>query len=42
VTPEYSKVYDLDNPDFITSLDYWKAVPRRQKYLDVLNAVVAA
>lgn len=42
VTPEYSKVYELDNPDFITSLDYWKAVPRRQKYLDVLNAVVAA
>ena len=42
VTPEYSKVYELDNPDFITSLDYWKAVPRRQKYLDVLNAVIAA
>lgn len=42
VPAEYAKVYDLNNPDFITSLDYWKAVPRRQKYLDVLNAVVAA
>ncbi len=42
MTPEYTKVYDLGNPDFIESLDYWKAVPRRQKYLDVLNAVIAA
>jgi len=42
VPESYVKVYHLDNPDFISSLDYWKAVPRRQKYLDVLNAVVAA
>lgn len=42
VPKEYAEVYHLDDPDFIAGLDYWKAVPDRQKYLDVLNAVVAA
>jgi putative spermidine/putrescine transport system substrate-binding protein/spermidine/putrescine transport system substrate-binding protein len=42
VPKEYRQVYHLDDPDFIAGLDYWKAVPDRQKYLDVLNAVVAA
>jgi putative spermidine/putrescine transport system substrate-binding protein/spermidine/putrescine transport system substrate-binding protein len=42
VPKSYAEVYHLDNPDFIAGLDYWKAVPDRQKYLDVLNAVVAA
>ena len=42
VPADYAEVYHLDDPDFIAGLDYWKAVPDRQKYLDVLNAVVAA
>ena len=42
VPKSYAEAYHLDNPDFIAGLDYWKAVPDRQKYLDVLNAVVAA
>ena len=42
VPKEYAEVYHLDDPNFIANLDYWKQVPRRQKYLDVLNSVVAA
>lgn len=42
VPKEYAEVYHLDDPDFIAGLDYWQAVPDRQKYLDVLNAVIAA
>ncbi|MBN8868658.1 MAG: ABC transporter substrate-binding protein [Solirubrobacterales bacterium] len=42
VPKDYAEAYRLDNPDFISELDYWKPVPRRQQYLDVLNAVVAA
>jgi spermidine/putrescine-binding protein len=42
VPKDYAEVYHLDDPNFIAGLDYWKAVPDRQKYLDVLNAVVAA
>ena len=42
VPKDYAEVYRLDDPNFITELDYWKEVPRRQVYLDTLNAVVAA
>lgn len=42
VPADYSEVYHLDDPGFIADLDYWKQVPDRQKYLDVLNAVIAA
>ncbi len=42
VPKDYAEVYHLDDPGFIAGLDYWKAVPDRQKYLDVLNAVIAA
>lgn len=42
VDAEYAESYRLDNPGFISELNYWKRVPERQKYLDVLNAVVAA
>ncbi|MFM9139507.1 MAG: PotD/PotF family extracellular solute-binding protein, partial [Solirubrobacterales bacterium] len=42
VPKDYYEAYDLGNPDFIAGLDYWKTVPRRQKYLDVLNSVVSA
>lgn len=42
VPKDYYEAYDLGNPDFIAGLDYWKVVPRRQKYLDVLNSVVTA
>lgn len=38
----YQAAYHLDDPDFIKNLNYWKRVPERQKYLDVLNSVVAA
>lgn len=42
VDEAYAEAYRLDNPGFISELNYWKRVPERQKYLDVLNAVVAA
>lgn len=42
VPKDYAEVYRLDDPNFISELDYWKPVPRRQVYLDTLNAVVAA
>lgn len=42
VPKDYAEGYRLDNPDFISELDYWKQVPRRQQYLDVLNAVITA
>ena len=42
VPKDYAKSYHLDDPSFISRLNYWKRVPERQKYLDVLNAVVAA
>lgn len=42
VPKDYAEVYHLHDPGFIAGLDYWKAVPDRQKYLDVLNAVIAA
>lgn len=42
VPKDYAEAYRLDDPNFITELDYWKQVPRRQVYLDTLNAVVAA
>lgn len=42
VPADYAKGYHLDDPGFISKLAYWKRVPQRQKYLDVLNAVVAA
>jgi putative spermidine/putrescine transport system substrate-binding protein/spermidine/putrescine transport system substrate-binding protein len=37
----YAKAYHLSDPGFISKLSYWQRVPQRQKYLDVLNAVVA-
>ncbi len=37
----YVKTYHLDESSFIPKLTFWKKVPRRQKYLDTLNAVVA-
>ena len=42
VPKDYYDAYSLGDPNFIASLDYWKTVPRRQKYLDVLNSVVSA
>jgi putative spermidine/putrescine transport system substrate-binding protein/spermidine/putrescine transport system substrate-binding protein len=42
VPKDYAKAYHLDDPSFISDLSYWQRVPERQKYLDVLNAVVAA
>lgn len=38
----YADSYHLDDPNFIAKLDYWKQTPRRQEYIDILNAVVAA
>lgn len=38
---DYAKSYHLSDPSFISKLSYWQRVPQRQKYLDVLNAVVA-
>jgi len=37
----YAKTYHLNESNFIPKLTFWKKVPRRQKYLDTLNAVVA-
>jgi putative spermidine/putrescine transport system substrate-binding protein/spermidine/putrescine transport system substrate-binding protein len=42
VDKDYAASYHLDDPSFISKLSYWQRVPERQKYLDVLNAVVAA
>jgi spermidine/putrescine-binding protein len=42
VDADYAKAYRLENPGFISELSYWERVPERQKYLDVLNSVVAA
>jgi spermidine/putrescine-binding protein len=42
VPKDYAEAYRLDDPGFIAELDYWKPTPRRQQYLDVLNAVIAA
>jgi spermidine/putrescine-binding protein len=39
---DYREAYHLDDPKFIEGLSFWKVVPRRQKYLDVLNEVLAA
>jgi len=39
---DYKEAYHLDDPKFIEGLSFWKVVPRRQKYLDVLNEVLAA
>lgn len=38
----YSESYHLSDPTFISRLNFWKQVPRRQDYLDVLNAVLSA
>lgn len=38
---DYAEAYHLDDPGFIEGLQFWQQVPDRQKYLDVLNAVVA-
>lgn len=38
----YAESYHLDEPNFIAQLDYWKQTPRRQEYIDILNAVVAS
>jgi spermidine/putrescine-binding protein len=38
----YSASYHLSDPTFISKLNFWKRVPRRQDYLDILNAVLAA
>ena len=35
-------LYHLDEPDYMTGLSLWQAVPNRAKYLDILNAVLAA
>jgi hypothetical protein len=37
----YSASYHLSDPTFIAKLNFWKRVPRRQDYLDILNAVLA-
>jgi spermidine/putrescine-binding protein len=42
VPKAYAEAYHLEDPSFISELSYWKRVPQRQKYLDVLNSVVAA
>lgn len=42
VDKAYAAGYHLDNPNFISQLNYWKRVPHRQNYLDVLNAVLTA
>ena len=42
VDKAYAQAYRLDDPGFISDLEYWQRVPERQKYLDVLNSVVAA
>jgi spermidine/putrescine-binding protein len=39
--PERVKIYHQDDPEFLADLSYWQQVPRRQKYLDVLNEVLA-
>jgi putative spermidine/putrescine transport system substrate-binding protein/spermidine/putrescine transport system substrate-binding protein len=41
VPASYATSYRLDDPGFISELSYWQQVPQRQKYLDILNAVVA-
>jgi spermidine/putrescine-binding protein len=38
----YRDSYHLADPTFIAKLNFWKRVPRRQSYLDILNAVLAA
>lgn len=40
--PKRVAVYHQDDPAFIASLAYWQQVPERQKYLDVLNQVMAS
>lgn len=42
VPKSYAQAYHLDDLNFISRLNYWKPVPRRQKYLDVLNSVISA
>lgn len=42
VPKDYAEAYHLADPSFISTLSYWQQVPDRQKYLDVLNSVVAA
>lgn len=42
VPKDYADAYHLQDPSFIARLNYWKRVPRRQQYLDILNAVVAS
>lgn len=42
VPKDYADAYHLSDLTFISRLDYWKRVPRRQQYLDILNAVVAS
>ncbi len=42
MSAEYNEVYRLNDTSFVENLDFWQRVPERQKYLDVLNAVVAA
>jgi putative spermidine/putrescine transport system substrate-binding protein/spermidine/putrescine transport system substrate-binding protein len=38
----YRDSYHLADPTFISKLNFWKRVPRRQSYLDIMNAVLAA
>ena len=42
VPQDYADAYHLSDPTFISRLNYWKRVPRRQQYLDILTAVVAS
>lgn len=36
------ELYHLDQPDYMTGLSLWQAVPERAKYLDILNSVLSA
>ncbi len=36
------KLYHLDEPDYMSGLSLWQAVPERAKYLDILNSVLSA
>jgi spermidine/putrescine-binding protein len=42
VPATYHDSYHLSDPSFISKLAFWQRVPRRQSYLDIMNAVLAA
>jgi len=42
VPKDYAEAYHLHDPSYISGTDFWQPTPRRQEYLDVLNAVISA